>query len=99
MSQELLGFTLPLINYHYVRRKCRNLLNLVSPRSMDTGKDKKPLLDVRTNCAYCNDRPTLPHHMGCSHVFCYYCLKGNYLADSQFECPICGHQMEFCEPL
>ncbi|XP_031640892.1 peroxisome biogenesis factor 2 [Contarinia nasturtii] len=96
---ELLGFTLPLINFHYVRRRCRNLLQKFRESSIDTRNDKKPCLNVNTKCAYCNERPTLPYHMGCTHVFCYYCLKGNLLVDSNFECPICQQKKDFFEPL
>lgn len=59
----------------------------------------KPILNVNTKCAHCDERPTLPHHMGCAHVFCYYCLKGNLIADEQFECPTCQQKSHFCEPL
>lgn len=93
--QELLGFTLPLINYHYVKRKYRNILKSMMPASLSSKQaPEKPKFDINTTCAYCDKRPTLPYHMGCRHVFCYYCLKGNLLADAQFECPSCGNKSD-----
>ncbi|XP_053683111.1 peroxisome biogenesis factor 2 [Sabethes cyaneus] len=82
---ELLGFTIPIINYHAVKRRLRNLLKLESGSQVARKID----LTVESKCVYCNERPTLPHHMGCGHVFCYYCLKGNLLADAGFQCNVC----------
>lgn len=75
--QELLGFSLPLINYHYLKRKCRNAVDyLVNGNAPDVIKNT-PILTLDTKCAYCDERPTIPYHMDCSHIFCYYCLKVN----------------------
>lgn len=82
---ELLGFTVPIVNYHALKRRLRNLLKLESGAQ----EVKKIQLDTGSRCAYCNERVTLPHHMGCGHVFCYYCLQGNLLADSGFQCNVC----------
>ncbi|KXJ76804.1 hypothetical protein RP20_CCG008977 [Aedes albopictus] len=68
---ELLGFTVPIVNYHALKRRLRNLLKLESGAQ----EVKKIQLDTGSRCAYCNERVTLPHHMGCGHVFCYYCLQ------------------------
>lgn len=71
---ELLGFTIPLINYHSIKRKLRNIVSF-SKRNLSAQTERRPMMTVTTKCAYCNERPTLPHHMGCSHIFCYYCLQ------------------------
>lgn len=71
---ELLGFTIPLINYHSVKRKLRNMVSF-SKRNFNLQSNRKPVMTVTTKCAYCKERPTLPHYMGCAHVFCYYCLQ------------------------
>ncbi|PSN53429.1 hypothetical protein C0J52_05142 [Blattella germanica] len=83
---EFLVFALPLLNYHSVKRRLTSLM-------MWKKKDVKPsniIYTSNTKCAECNEPPVLPHHMGCSHVFCYYCLKANLLADEKYECPLCG---------
>lgn len=74
--QELLGFTLPLINYHYVKRKFRSAVDFVSGvKSTAIDDNQIPVLTLSTVCSYCDERPTLPYHIGCAHVFCYYCVK------------------------
>ncbi|XP_055626804.1 peroxisome biogenesis factor 2-like [Toxorhynchites rutilus septentrionalis] len=82
---ELLSFTIPIINYRALKRKMRSILKLENQSQLS----RKVELNVNSKCVYCNERVTLPHHMGCGHVFCYYCLKGNLLADSGFQCNVC----------
>lgn len=94
-----MGFTLPLVNYHYVKRKCRNAVDFVMGGKSKLDEDQKPVLNANTKCAYCDQRPTIPYHMGCRHVFCYYCLKGNLLADELFECPSCEKRITFSQSL
>lgn len=31
-----------------------------------------------------------PYETNCGHVFCYYCLRSNMLANNSFPCPRCG---------
>lgn len=75
--QELLGYSLPLINYHFVRRKFRSVVRIAMGSYNTTAQSErlKPKLTINSKCEYCNERPTLPHHMGCKHIFCYYCLQ------------------------
>ncbi|XP_052862082.1 peroxisome biogenesis factor 2 [Anopheles cruzii] len=87
---ELLGFTIPFINYHSLKRKLRNAFRLETA----VQPVEKVQLSTETRCAYCNERVILPHYMGCSHVFCYYCLKGNQLADSGYQCNVCDYQSD-----
>ncbi|KAJ9591082.1 hypothetical protein L9F63_002363 [Diploptera punctata] len=85
---EFLIFAIPLINYHSVKRKLFNLMPWKKKR-----KDiahRRAVYTLNTKCAACNEHPVIPHHMGCSHVFCFYCLKANVLADEKYECPLCG---------
>lgn len=84
---ELLVFTLPLINYRFLRRKA---INLFSWRRKPSQGQIIPEISSSTKCAVCGEASVLPHHMGCSHVFCYYCLKANVCADNEYECPLCG---------
>lgn len=80
--QELLGYSLPLINYHYVRRKFRSVIRIAMGSYNTTAQSErlKPKLTINSKCEYCNERPTLPHHMGCKHIFCYYCLQVNSIS-------------------
>lgn len=45
--------------------------------------------DYKT-CVLCYEWPTSPHEIGCRHVFCYICIKGNYMLDEDISCPVCG---------
>ncbi|XP_046393297.1 peroxisome biogenesis factor 2 [Ischnura elegans] len=82
---ELLAFTLPLVNYHYLKRKIGSLIFTKEPvEAMDA------CLDHNTLCSLCEEPPILPYKIGCPHIFCYYCIKAQMIADSQFECNVCG---------
>uniref|UniRef100_A0A182T4A7 RING-type E3 ubiquitin transferase (cysteine targeting) n=1 Tax=Anopheles maculatus TaxID=74869 RepID=A0A182T4A7_9DIPT len=87
---ELLGFTIPFVNYHALKRKIRNMLRLEATHR----QDERVELHADSKCAYCNERVILPHHMGCRHVFCYLCLKGNQLADAGFQCNVCDYRSD-----
>jgi len=90
---ELLVFVLPLINYHYIKRHVLRVLMLgasVSKSKHVPGKQMS--LTINSKCAVCSQRPILPHHMDCNHVFCFYCLQANILADPHFACPHCGQR-------
>lgn len=92
---EFLLFVLPLVNVSNIRATVGRLL---------TGgtKHKDLPLDI---CAICYENagsPDLsgtthpsfavrtPYETNCGHIFCYYCVKSNMLANSSFPCPRCG---------
>ncbi|KAG8300998.1 peroxisome assembly protein (Peroxin-2) [Homalodisca vitripennis] len=88
---ELLVFVFPLVNYKYLQRYVRKCVGYT--RAKD-GRQESLVYTVATRCAVCLEPPVLPHHMGCAHSFCYYCVQSNRMADSKFECPSCGHSDE-----
>ncbi|XP_018322284.1 peroxisome biogenesis factor 2 [Agrilus planipennis] len=94
---EVLVCVLPLINYHKIMRISRSFITFHKDKR--GGEDFNVQFTISTKCAFCGEIPILPHHMDCSHVFCYVCLKGNLQADSGFECPKCGHKnsKEICK--
>lgn len=57
----------------------------------------KTALDNRL-CAFCEGLPTLPHLSSCGHMYCYYCLKANLQADSQYPCCVCNQVVHSCTP-
>ncbi|XP_050539934.1 peroxisome biogenesis factor 2 [Daktulosphaira vitifoliae] len=87
---ELLLFTLPLINYQSMKHKVGRI---IYSQSKDSTKyiEKTPILNARTVCSICQDKPIIPHHIKCSHVFCFYCINSMRLVDDKFECPECFH--------
>lgn len=72
---ELVGISVPLINYHALKRRINNF---VSPSVMrKVWREDVEVVQVtrETVCAFCDERPTNPSHFGCGHIFCHYCLK------------------------
>ncbi|KAK9499040.1 hypothetical protein O3M35_003555 [Rhynocoris fuscipes] len=85
---ELLVLVIPMINYHALKRRFKKYINFTATEQRKETVEE--LNKENLKCAVCKDFLILPHHMGCSHLFCYYCLLSHRLADKKFECPICG---------
>lgn len=88
---EIMIYTLPLINFYKLKRVIKQYIPSKKQKSSLIDAERR-VLTVNTKCAHCELSPILPHHMGCAHIFCYVCLKGNLNADSKYECPKCGHK-------
>ncbi|XP_022121698.1 peroxisome biogenesis factor 2 [Pieris rapae] len=88
---ELIGTSLSLVNMFGLRQKLSKILKYVWWRNYarPSNKTSQAIMNVNTVCAVCSEKPTLPHVMGCSHIFCYYCLQANKMADTDFTCPKC----------
>ncbi|XP_066479755.1 peroxisome biogenesis factor 2 [Tiliqua scincoides] len=91
---EFLIFLLPLVNMQKLKFK-------ISSWSLPfTGSSNNAdALVTCKECSLCGEWPTMPHTIGCSHVFCYYCIKSNYLFDVYFSCPKCGTEVQDLQPL
>ncbi|KAK2859352.1 hypothetical protein Q5P01_003972 [Channa striata] len=83
---EFLIFLLPLIN---TRRLKGAVSSIVFGDSAD-GKGAEEGKGVWKECGLCREWPTMPHTVGCHHVFCYYCIKSHSIADACLTCPKCG---------
>ncbi|XP_048356374.1 peroxisome biogenesis factor 2-like [Sphaerodactylus townsendi] len=92
---DFLIFLLPLINIHKLKLKLFSWSLAVAGCS----SKESSLAAGSKECRFCGEWPTLPHIVGCSHVFCYYCLKRNYLFDMYFTCPKCGVEVHELQPL
>ncbi|KAM7358959.1 peroxisomal biogenesis factor 2 isoform 2-T2 [Cochliomyia hominivorax] len=89
---EILGLVLPIINFRKLQCICKSFLNSKKELSVfgdESSSNKRPKLLQSTICVYCGERPTLPHYMGCEHIYCYYCLTANIDTDSKFSCTVC----------
>ena len=63
-------FVLPFINYRKVKNFFwRHLIPKSSTKPDDTAHRNLK------ECGVCEEWPFNPHEIGCSHVFCYYCIK------------------------
>ncbi|XP_033119887.1 peroxisome biogenesis factor 2-like [Anneissia japonica] len=86
---EFLFFILPLINYRRIQNFFRRKLR--SPSSPNQTRSSRPLKTYK-ECAICGEWPTMPREIGCLHVYCYYCIQSNMLADSSYSCPLCSYK-------
>lgn len=100
-NQELFwnGFTefvmcvLPFVNLIVVKNWFNRLMaSEYVPQVM-----RRSVEDVErgvSTCADCGDVPTMPHSAEtCRHIFCYYCISANKMADTNYACPVCGEQI------
>ena len=85
---ELFTVGLPMVNFYYIKQKWNQLWS--RRRKLDKIPKISPQMNQWTNCPHCNQRPILPRHAGCEHVFCYYCLQAHFMATDTFPCPECG---------
>jgi len=85
---EILGLVLPIINFRKIKRLYKRVL--FGPNSYEMTAQRSIKLTPNSTCVFCGERPTLPHHIGCGHVYCYYCIAANILTDSNFNCIVCG---------
>jgi len=93
---EFLAFFVPLVNIKKVINTiCRWVPLQIDNPTSESQRMPEDLLE----CAVCEQSPTLPHCIGCRHVFCYYCIKSNVLADPNYRCPKCGLQIQTYYPI
>lgn len=93
---EFLIFLLPLIN---TRRLKAAVSSLLFGGATTDGKAQPEGQGLWIECGLCGEWPTMPHMVGCRHVFCYYCIKSHSMADPFLTCPKCGTEAGQPEPL
>ncbi|XP_038622541.1 peroxisome biogenesis factor 2 [Tachyglossus aculeatus] len=93
---EFLIFLLPLVNVQKLKARLRSWR---FPAARETPGPEAPAPRTTRACALCGQWPTLPHTVGCPHVFCYYCIKTSCLMDARFSCPACGAEAQDLQPL
>ncbi|XP_015341372.1 peroxisome biogenesis factor 2 isoform X2 [Marmota marmota marmota] len=92
---EFLIFLLPLINIQKLKAK---LSSWCIPLTGASNSDST-LATSGKECSLCGEWPTMPHTIGCEHIFCYYCVKSSFLFDMYFTCPKCGTEVHSVQPL
>ncbi|XP_029313623.1 LOW QUALITY PROTEIN: peroxisome biogenesis factor 2 [Cottoperca gobio] len=93
---EFLIFLLPLINTRKLKAAVSSIV--LGGQSAD-GKGGTERQEAWKECGLCGEWPTMPHTVGCRHVFCYYCIKSNSIADAYLTCPRCGAEAGQPEPV
>ena len=82
---EFVFFVLPHFNLFSLQNLSRRMLNVKAASD-------------NTMCAFCEGIPTMPHLSNCGHLYCYYCLKANLIADTHFSCLTCNEIVTACRP-
>ncbi|XP_062376982.1 peroxisome biogenesis factor 2 [Sardina pilchardus] len=98
---EFLIFLLPLVNTWKLKAAALALFSppdAPSSSSSSSADDASEAANCK-ECGLCGEWPTMPHSIGCGHVFCYYCIKGHTIADMYFTCPRCGAEVSDVEPV
>ncbi|XP_034718402.1 peroxisome biogenesis factor 2 isoform X1 [Etheostoma cragini] len=93
---EFLIFLLPLIN---TRKLKATVFSFVFGGESADRRGATEGQGVWKECGLCGEWPTMPHTVGCQHVFCYYCIKGHSIADACLTCPKCGAEAGQPEPV
>ena len=90
---EFIFYILPHFNLFAIRNWLK--------RSLRVAKDNGTAdLQVENfeQCSFCERPPTMPLVSECGHVYCYYCLRANCLADSNFACSVCSRPVHQWTP-
>lgn len=93
---EFLIFLLPLIN---TRKLKAAVSSVVFGAKKTEGKVATEGQGLLKECGLCGEWPTMPHSVGCQHVFCYYCIKSHSIAESNVTCPKCGAEAGQLHPV
>lgn len=105
MNREILwhGFAefvfnvLPQFNSFAIKNWLRRTWKKLIPPRIVTEPRVLKTKDFLT-CQFCESTPTLPYATNCGHVYCYYCIAANCIADAAFPCCACGCTVVNCVP-
>lgn len=95
---DFLIFLLPLINTRKLSAAASSLLfggGTAAERDGGMAATQQALKE----CGLCGEWPTMPHNVGCCHVFCYYCIKSHGIAEASLACPKCGTEATQLKPV
>ncbi|XP_029385175.1 peroxisome biogenesis factor 2 isoform X2 [Echeneis naucrates] len=93
---EFLIFLLPLIN---TRKLKATLYTIAFGKESANDEGGRDMQGLWKECGLCGEWPTMPHTVGCQHVFCYYCIKSHSIAETCLTCPKCGTEADQLEPV
>ncbi|XP_059182977.1 peroxisome biogenesis factor 2 isoform X2 [Centropristis striata] len=93
---QFLIFLLPLIN---IKKLKAQMFSIVFGGDRTDREGETEGQEMWKECGLCGEWPTMPHTVGCQHVFCYYCIKSHTIAGSYLTCPKCGADAGQPEPV
>lgn len=91
---EILSSFLQLSGHRKVRAILRRSINYGIFSKQPTNQACREEKDYQI-CGICEDWPCNPYHIGCKHVFCYFCIQQDYLKGGieEYSCPICSYKV------
>ncbi|XP_038582044.1 peroxisome biogenesis factor 2 isoform X1 [Micropterus salmoides] len=96
---EFLIYLLPLINTRKLKAAVSSIVFGGESAHREGGEGAAEGQRAWKECGLCGEWPTMPHTVGCQHVFCYYCIKSLSIADAYLTCPKCGAEAGLPEPV
>eukprot|EP00794_Sanderia_malayensis_P015233 gene15233-16807_t len=93
---ELIAFIIPLINIQRLRNFVKNITTSSRMQQVDA-QDKRHNRERNSSelCPICDQKPIHPQTIdNCGHVYCYYCIKANCMADPSFRCNVCNVKVD-----
>eukprot|EP00731_Ephydatia_muelleri_P024714 Em0016g985a len=94
---EFLFNVLPQFNSFAVKNWLRLVWRKLAPPRIEAECRPLQTKDFLV-CRFCASMPTLPYVTNCGHIYCYYCITANCIADAAFPCCACGGKVEGCAP-
>lgn len=91
---EILSYLIQIVDFNRIGLIIRQkVISKLAPSNLSSEKNRESR-DYRI-CAICDEWPNNPHHIGCKHIFCYFCIHSDYMqyGGSAYSCPQCGHKI------
>ncbi|XP_074598640.1 peroxisome biogenesis factor 2-like [Brevipalpus obovatus] len=94
IMSEILSSFLQLSDHRKVRAILRRSITYGLFSTKPTSQSSREEKDYQV-CGISEDWPCIPHHIGCRHVFCYFCIQQDYLrgGTEEYSCPVCSHKV------
>ncbi|XP_074598634.1 peroxisome biogenesis factor 2-like [Brevipalpus obovatus] len=94
IMSEILSSFLQLSDHRKVRAILRRSITYGLFSTKPTNQSSREEKDYQV-CGICGDWPCNPHHIGCRHVFCYFCIQQDYLrgGTEEYSCPVCSYKV------
>ncbi|XP_053206615.1 peroxisome biogenesis factor 2-like [Panonychus citri] len=93
---EILSFLIQIVDFKRIGLIVKQQVTskLTSSVKLSNEETRKPK-DYRI-CAICDNWPNNPYHIGCKHIFCYFCIYSDFLqyGGSSYSCSQCGHKID-----
>lgn len=93
---EMLFFVLPMINFFALRNYFRKLVTSLGVLDNQSVSLHQQEVSAIYQCCHCQSEPPVIPQItnNCDHVYCYYCIAANLMADKDYPCNSCGQVVQ-----